>query len=145
MFSLKLVLLACLRIGSPTSTLSYATRLTQLLAYFSAFFRDIPFTTDVTEHRVTLSYNPVNLRPRISTKGAVEIVSALGFNALHASNLLRFDPARGDKEERVLHYSWSYSPAHMGKDAGVKEAGPATLIKIIDELQIVTDMLAKEL
>lgn len=55
--------------------------------------------TDDANHCVSIPYNPVNLRPRISTIGSAELVSALGFNALEALNLLRFRSSiDGDKE-----------------------------------------------
>jgi len=43
-----------------------------------------------------------------------------------------------------LYYSFSYSPAHMGKDAGAAEEGPATLAKYLKELETVTKLLAEE-
>jgi hypothetical protein len=72
MFSVQLasILISCLRISPPS---------------------------DLVEHRVTLPYNPVNLRSRLSTNGAAEIVSALGFNTLEASDLLRFGSCTEDK------------------------------------------------
>ena len=42
----------------------------------------------------------------------------------------------------LLYYSFSYSPAHMGKDAGAAEEGPATFTKFLKELEIVTKLLA---
>ena len=43
-----------------------------------------------------------------------------------------------------LYYSFSYSPAHMGKDAGAAEEGPATFAKFLVELEVVTNMLARD-
>ncbi|KAF7976639.1 hypothetical protein HWV62_5955 [Athelia sp. TMB] len=57
------------------------------------------------EHRITLSYNAVNLRPTLSTQitegaGGVpekrELVSAIGFNTLDARDLMRFRSVGGD-------------------------------------------------
>jgi hypothetical protein len=43
-----------------------------------------------------------------------------------------------------LHYSFSYSSVHMGKDAGAAEEGPATFSKFLVELEAVTKILACE-
>ncbi|KAF7982891.1 hypothetical protein HWV62_25142 [Athelia sp. TMB] len=43
--------------------------------------------------RVIAPFSPVNLRPRIATRGRAELVSALGFGALEASDLGRFREA----------------------------------------------------
>lgn len=71
-----------------------------------AVLRVNPPSTIEGEHRVTLPYNPINLRPWLSTNGAAEIVSALGFNTLDAPNLLRFNYAlKGDRE--TMHAVWT--------------------------------------
>lgn len=63
------------------------------------------FVGENGEHRITLSYNAVNLRPSLSThttEGAGgmpekrELVSAIGFNTLDAKDLMRFRSIGGD-------------------------------------------------
>jgi hypothetical protein len=61
--------------------------------------------SDPGEHRVTLPYNPVNLRSRFSTNGPAEIVSALGFNTIAVSDLLRFGSCAED--EAALEAVWT--------------------------------------
>jgi hypothetical protein len=46
---------------------------------------------------VTIPFNPINLRSRLSTSGTTEIVSALGFQALEAGDLHRFVSCTGDE------------------------------------------------
>ena len=46
--------------------------------------------------------------------------------------------------DNKLHYSWSYSPTHMGEEGGRNEEGPATLAKFIDELEKVTILLSRD-
>ncbi|KAF7978270.1 hypothetical protein HWV62_1108 [Athelia sp. TMB] len=61
------------------------------------------------EHRITIPFNPVNLRPLLSVlpPHGVEIVSALGFTALEAADLQRFfslassSPSPADEDEEV--------------------------------------------
>lgn len=50
------------------------------------------------EHRITMPFNPVNLRPLLSVlpPNEVEIVSAIGFKALEAADLLRFSRAANE-------------------------------------------------
>jgi hypothetical protein len=60
---------------------------------------------DSGEHRVILPFNPVNLRPRLSTIGPAEIVSATGFNVLEAAGLHRFVTCTGD--EATLEAVWT--------------------------------------
>lgn len=43
----------------------------------------------------------------------------------------------------VLRWCFSYSPAHMGKNAGEHEEGP-TLAKVIAEMKSITMLLAKD-
>jgi hypothetical protein len=43
-----------------------------------------------------------------------------------------------------LYYSFSYSPAHMGENAGATEEGPATFAKFLAELESVTKMLGRD-
>ena len=45
--------------------------------------------------------------------------------------------------DNKLHYSWSYSPNHMGEE-GSKNEGHATLAKFIDELEKVTILLSQD-
>ena len=46
--------------------------------------------------------------------------------------------------DNKLHYSWSYSPTHMGEEGGKNEEGPATLAKFIAELEKVTILLSQD-
>ena len=43
-----------------------------------------------------------------------------------------------------LHFSWSYSPTHMGEEGGKNEEGPATLAKFIAELEQVIILLSQD-
>lgn len=45
--------------------------------------------------------------------------------------------------QNQLHWTFSYSPAHMGKDGGKDEEGP-TLAKFIDNLKKTTKLLSEE-
>ena len=46
--------------------------------------------------------------------------------------------------DNKLHYSWSYSPTHMGEEGSRSEEGPATLAEFIDELEKVTILLSHD-
>ncbi|KAF7982892.1 hypothetical protein HWV62_25144 [Athelia sp. TMB] len=52
--------------------------------------------------RVAAPFNPVNLRPRLATRGRAELVSALGFGALEACDLGRFRAAAVGGGDRGL-------------------------------------------
>lgn len=57
-----------------------------------ACLRVSPPDASQRDHSITMPFNPVNLRPLLSVlpPNQVEIVSAIGFKALEATNLLRF-------------------------------------------------------
>lgn len=57
--------------------------------------------TDDRELRVTYPFNPVNIAPRLATRGfngALEIVTALSFNTIITGHLERFKGISGEKE-----------------------------------------------
>jgi hypothetical protein len=70
---------------------------------------------DSGEHRVTFPFNPVNLRPRLSTNPPTEIVSALGFNVIDAADLQRFVTCTGD--EATLEAVWTIAREIQAKMA----------------------------
>ena len=70
---------------------------------------------DSGEHRVTLPFNPVNLRSRLSTNPPTEIVSALGFNIIDAADLQRFVTCTGD--EATLEAVWTIAREIQAKMA----------------------------
>ncbi|KAF7976160.1 hypothetical protein HWV62_7481 [Athelia sp. TMB] len=62
------------------------------------------------EHRITLPYNAVNLRPLLSTtntKDARELVSAIGFNTIDAHDLARFRSAATGSDQDILDAIWA--------------------------------------
>ncbi|KAF7972386.1 hypothetical protein HWV62_18104 [Athelia sp. TMB] len=99
------------------------------------------------EHRITIPFNPVNLRPRLSVlpPHEVEIVSALGFTALEAADLQRFSslassspsPGADDDEVRravltLAREVQAQSDAQAGAQADVARYAPLA-VRVLGE------------